>query len=62
MTHYQHDSCTGAWLRELAAIREEDTRPHLKWAGGRNVTVFVGKEPQVTTTYARARELIGEPA
>jgi hypothetical protein len=62
VTHYQHDSCTGAWLRELAAIREEETRPHLKWAGGRLVTIFAGDAAVVTTTYGRARELLEEPA
>lgn len=62
MTHYINGSCSGDWLRELAAEREEEARPHLRWAGGRNVTVFVGDKPQVTTTYCKARELLGEPA
>jgi hypothetical protein len=58
VTHYQNDSASGDWLREYAAIRDEDTRPYLQWAGGRNVTVCVGTVPVVTTTYQRARELI----
>lgn len=62
VSHYNNDSATGDWLRHLAAEREEEARPHLRWAGGRNVTVFVGDKPQVTTTYRKARELIGEPA
>jgi hypothetical protein len=58
VTHYLQGSCQVEWLRQLASEREEHTRPHLKWAGRRMVTVYVGSKPQVTTTYRKAADLI----
>ena len=58
MNHYDHNgSANPSYLRECVQMETEE-RPQIKWAGKRNVTIYVGENPQATTTYLHAREYI----
>lgn len=48
----QHRSTAGQAVP--GATRSVGVVTSLRWAGGRNVTIYVGHSPLITTTYTKA--------